>query len=163
MLNLNQLAERIAAYQDQRIDLGEFEEWFRGNSWGSYDRQGEPVSDAIAAIDAALSSFQLGEIGEKALRLELATAGRPFASSVEAHPIWVPICDSAPEPPKPTKTLSVRYPVEYFPHERLGASMRAPVAACVAVALGMLAVPDVGVGALSSALTVEFPVVAPLV
>ncbi|MGD0868384.1 MAG: hypothetical protein ABSB88_02445 [Bryobacteraceae bacterium] len=168
MLSLNALAEEIAAYRDRRIDAADFEDWFRHNSWGYYDRQGEPLSDAIAAVDVLLSSFEFGEIGEDELRLELATANRAFASSVEIRPVvsrlvWIPICEDDPQLPESTRTSSVLYPVDHLPHERLGTLMRAPVAACVVVALGILAVPDADRGPLSSALTVEFPVVAPSV
>ena len=85
MLSLDELSRQIAAYSDRRIRVADFEDWFRCSSWGCYDHQGESVSDAIAFVEAALSSYEAGEIDEDELRWELATATAPFAQEARVY------------------------------------------------------------------------------
>jgi hypothetical protein len=89
MLSLDELSRRIAAYRDHSTDFADFEDWFRSNSWGSYIRRGESVSDAIASVEAALSSYEFGEIDEDELREELANAARPVAQSAMASALTI--------------------------------------------------------------------------
>ena len=81
MFTVEALSERIRAYQSSH-DLQAFEDWFRSESWGWYDRSGEPLSDAIAAVEFSLAAFDDGEIDEDSLRKELAVAIRPFVPPV---------------------------------------------------------------------------------
>ena len=78
MLSLDELSKQIEACCSGRIDLESFEEWFQQRSWGSYDRPGDPLSDAIFLVRAALTSYDPEEIDEVALRVELANAIPPF-------------------------------------------------------------------------------------
>lgn len=80
MFSLTQLSEQIAAYRAARIDLDAFEDWFRKHSWGSYDRSGDRVSDAIASVEAALFAYESEELNEQQLRQELEAAVRPLPS-----------------------------------------------------------------------------------
>jgi hypothetical protein len=74
MLSLDELSKQASAY----VDVEAFEQWFRDNSWGSYDRPSDPLSAAIAAVEMALSSYSSEEIDEDELREELANALHPF-------------------------------------------------------------------------------------
>ena len=78
MFTLDELSKQVTAYRDGRIDFDQFEDWYRNNSWGRYDRPGESVSDVIAAIEAAFSSYESDELTEQAFGEELAVAVRPF-------------------------------------------------------------------------------------
>ena len=78
MFSLDALSKKVAAYRSRQIVLDEFEEWFRGSSWGWYDKAGEPLSDVIAAVEIAISSYESGELTEDELRKELAAAIAPF-------------------------------------------------------------------------------------
>jgi hypothetical protein len=144
MFSLSELAQKIDAYNDRKIELVEFEEWFRRNSWGFYDREGESLSDAIAAVDMALTSFELNEIGENELRLELAAANRPFASDEVLLVVSAPV----------SGTSNVAYD---YPQELLG-TRGAPIAALAIAALVMLAVHEPDRRPLSSCPSVEFHV-----
>jgi len=72
MFTFDQLRAKVTAYCDGLIDFGQFEEWFRVHSWGYYDRSGERLSDAIAAVHAALVSYESDDISDEDFRSELA-------------------------------------------------------------------------------------------
>jgi hypothetical protein len=91
MLSLDELSKQIEACCSGRIDLESFEDWFQQRSWGSYDRSGDTLSDAIFLVRAALSSCDPDEVDEIALREELANAVRPFALSKVSVLRLVPI------------------------------------------------------------------------
>jgi len=82
MFTLEQLRDRVNDYREGRMSFVEFEEWYRNSSWGSYDRSGDVLSGAIAAVEAALSSYELDGITEEAFQRELAGAVPPLAQSV---------------------------------------------------------------------------------
>jgi len=79
MLSLKELSQQIDSYREKRIDVAAFENWFRNASWGSYDRSGDAISDAIAAVRQALSELEFEEIDEAVLREELVAAVHPSA------------------------------------------------------------------------------------
>jgi hypothetical protein len=79
MLSLTDLLARVAACVSGEMSASDFEDWFQRVSWGMYDRRGDPMSDAIAAVESVLSGYDLGEISEGTLREELASAIHPFA------------------------------------------------------------------------------------
>ena len=90
MLTLDELSQNVAAYQQQRMSLEDFENWFEDNSSGAYEVPG--LREACTAVDAALSEYYYDHIGEDALKAELANAVRPFAErplSWEKHPLGV--------------------------------------------------------------------------
>lgn len=74
MFTFDQLSEQVTAYREGRVSFDQFEEWFRRHSWGYYDRSGERLSDAIADVQAALSSYETDEITEEDFRLQLEDA-----------------------------------------------------------------------------------------
>src|SRR5581483_2677675 len=76
MLSLDELSKQIQAYRSGLIDLDSFEDWFQKLSWGSYDRPGNPLSDAIFLVRAALTDSD--DVDEDGLRVELASAIRSF-------------------------------------------------------------------------------------
>src|SRR5688572_16852333 len=97
MLTLEALSNQIQSYREGRIDCDSFEEWFRSNSWGMYDRRGDQLSNAIAAIEFAFSALDANEIDECLFRQELASAIGPFGQEVivvswneeiDVIPIW---------------------------------------------------------------------------
>jgi hypothetical protein len=96
MLSLDQLSKQIDACRSG-LDIDTFEDWFRRSSWGSYDRPGEPLSDAIASIEVALSRYDSGELNEQGFVEELANAVPQLASSAPNIDIAVSkLPDSAP-------------------------------------------------------------------
>ena len=86
MFTLEQLQERVTAYREGRMSFDEFEEWYRNSSWGLYDRSGDPISEAISAVEAAFSSYEVDGITEEAFRQELADAVPHFAFAVPQPP-----------------------------------------------------------------------------
>lgn len=79
MFSLQALSEKLEAYRSGDLNLYQFENWFRSNSWGWYSKPGDVVSDAIARVEGLLTSYDLEEIDEPELQQELAVATRPFA------------------------------------------------------------------------------------
>jgi hypothetical protein len=80
MFTVDELSHKIAEYKLGRMSLQGFQNWFEDNSDGAYAVP--DLREAYAAIEAALSEYYLDDIGQEALKLELAKAIRPFESSV---------------------------------------------------------------------------------
>ena len=84
MLTQAELEEKVAQYTAQVLDIDAFEDWFRAEAWGMYDRPGDPLSDTIDKVLFALQAFEESE-NETRLREELAAVVRPFAQSVVSN------------------------------------------------------------------------------
>jgi hypothetical protein len=76
MLTVEELAQHISAYKQGYVSFEEFENWFEDNSSGSY--ASSELRDPCAAVSAAISEYYFDQIGEDALREELANAIAPF-------------------------------------------------------------------------------------
>jgi hypothetical protein len=78
MFTIEQVSQKFAEFQEERISLEEFENWFEDNSNGAY---ADPaVSRVFAAVESAFSQYYFDHIGENAMRVELAKAIHPFES-----------------------------------------------------------------------------------
>jgi hypothetical protein len=71
MFTLEELRERVSDYCEGRMLFDEFEEWYRSNSWGHYDRFDDVLSGAIAAVEAAFSDYEVDGITEEHFQREL--------------------------------------------------------------------------------------------
>ncbi len=76
MLTLQELSQKVLAYQSGQIPLEEFENWFEDNSSGAYAMP--DVAALCAAIEAAFSEYYFDHTGEIELRVSLANAVVPF-------------------------------------------------------------------------------------
>jgi uncharacterized protein (DUF1786 family) len=72
MLSLADLSQQVYAYENGRISLDDFEDWFRDNSHGAY--QDESLSDICASIEAAFSKYYFQRGGETQMRHEMVSA-----------------------------------------------------------------------------------------
>ncbi len=77
MFSLKELQRRFDAYKDDRISRVEFRDWFEANSYDAYEDV--VLRPVCVAIDTAFSEYLFDDIGEDALKQELANAIRPFA------------------------------------------------------------------------------------
>jgi hypothetical protein len=81
MFSMDKLLNVVEDYQQERMSLEAFEQWFEEISAVEFAEAG--VNRMRAAVDAALGEYHFDHIGEQAFREELATAVRPFALWVE--------------------------------------------------------------------------------
>ncbi|HET8550718.1 MAG TPA: hypothetical protein VFL57_22075 [Bryobacteraceae bacterium] len=81
MFNIQRLSDKIDELFAARLDVDSFEDWFVAESWGHYEIQGHPLSQAIAAVHHVLHRYERDEVEERQVAEELAMAIRPFALS----------------------------------------------------------------------------------
>src|SRR5437667_15309 len=79
MLSLDQLLDKIAAYDAGRISLNEFEDWFRDESedvhlWG--DRE---LNEFVFALEALFSERHFESLAESRMREKMQKEARRFA------------------------------------------------------------------------------------
>jgi len=72
MLSLADPSQQVYAYENGRISLDDFEDWFRDNYHGAY--QDESLSDICASIEAAFSKYYFQGSGETQMHQEMASA-----------------------------------------------------------------------------------------
>jgi hypothetical protein len=81
MFAIDELLMAVEDYQQERMSLEAFEQWFEENSAMEFAEA--EVNRMRAAVDAALGEYHFDHIGEQAFRKELANAVRPFGVLVE--------------------------------------------------------------------------------
>jgi hypothetical protein len=108
MFSLEDLSRQIEIHRDRQISSAAFEDWFRRSSWGWYDRKGDSLSDAIAAVDAILTEYDSGEIPDIDLAAELATAFSPFVGPARVYARTVSLSHGNPSFRASVATPSLR-------------------------------------------------------
>jgi hypothetical protein len=81
MLSLEELQQHVEAYQQGRLSLDDFEDWFRDNSRGAYASRIPGISEAAAAVEVAFSEYSFQALDEMALIEELDRAANPAAQT----------------------------------------------------------------------------------
>src|SRR2546423_15453068 len=80
MLKPEDISQAVDAYRSHQSSLDQFAEWLECVSRHKF-AEAPQILEMIQAIDAAYSEYYYSQIGEDALRQELANAIRPFAEA----------------------------------------------------------------------------------
>lgn len=83
MLSLEELQQRFDAYKDARISRVQFHDWFEANSYDAYEDA--RLMGVCVAIDTAFSEYLFENIGEDALKQELASIVYPSPRVLILH------------------------------------------------------------------------------
>jgi hypothetical protein len=77
MLEL-EIRERLADYLDDRISLGEFEEWFIPETWDVEHDGTDAARDLTLSVMRRLVKYSNGNMSESDLRRDLGTLSRTY-------------------------------------------------------------------------------------
>jgi hypothetical protein len=71
MVSSSQIRERLAMFQDNRINLESFEDWFVRNTWNIHQTGSESAASLTFAVEESLFEYSSGHISLEELHSEL--------------------------------------------------------------------------------------------
>jgi hypothetical protein len=82
MISVDQIRLKIADYLDDRIQIGELEDWILANAWNVHRFANQQTVNLVHWIEGRILDFDAGAISLSTLRSEMTEAAetiRPFA------------------------------------------------------------------------------------